>query len=502
MVTTRGGTETPGAPTPTPRSSARKAAGKRELESLETPTQAKRQRKSAPTSSSKKRTSKQVAESDAPSQEPSQESADNISDTIAVAPATKDPQTPKKDDFLPLRRRSSPHVVVSRKSPDDSTATDSFGEGRDEAPATSQNPSFYTPAQQPGSGSVYATPATTFKQPEGSPTPKAKTASEQTPASGSAKRGRGRPKKVVETPSKFPDEIPTSSYESEIAPIPTQDDAPPSAQPEKTHRRFGSEEPADTQYSPVVNKQGNKRYEASEAIESLPPTQTSQVDEDEASDSDNEAPEVVTTAAASSKAHAAQAEADRAQKAQQAKEQAKRQAREELIAAQQAAKREREEKKAKKLAKKAAKEAKAAAGPVDEEPKVSSRMDIDVSNGLLPASILETIDDQRPPTPPPQRRGKTEEELRKEKLNHHIKFLERVDKPAKDVKKGKVSVAVLAQQNRVLPPKVNRNTKNVREHWLKGREMEKKSGKPGVRFGKKMERRPHGNRGFMRNGDD
>jgi hypothetical protein len=129
-------------------------------------------------------------------------------------------------------------------------------------------------------------------------------------------------------------------------------------------------------------------------------------------------------------------------------------------------------------------------------------MDIDVSNGLLPASLLETIDDQRPPTPPPQRRGKTEEELRKEKLNHHIKFLERVDKPAKDVKKGKLSVAVLAQQNRVLPPKVSRNTKNVREHWLKSREVEKTRGKPGVRFGKRMERRPHGNRGFLRNGDD
>jgi hypothetical protein len=503
MVTTRGGTETPGAPTPTPRSSTRKAAGKRELESLETPTQAKRQRKSAPTSSSKKRTAKQETEPDTPSQEASQESADDVSDTIAVATAaTEDPQTPKKDDFLPLRHRSSPHVVVSRKSPDDSTATDSFGEGKDEAPATSQNPSFYTPAQQSGSGSVYATPATTFKQPEGSPTPKAKAANGQTPASDSAKKGRGRPKKVVETPSKFPDEIPTSSYESDAAPIPSQDFVPPSAQPEKTHRRFGSEEPAEAQNSPVVNKQGNKRYEGPETIELEPATQLSQADEDEASDSDDEAPEVVTTAAASSKAQAAQAEADRAQKAQQAKEQAKRQAREELIAAQQAAKREREEKKAKKLAKKAAREAKAAVGSDDEEPEVASRMDIDVFNGLLPASLLETIDDQRPPTPPPERRGKTEEELRKEKLNHHIKFLERVDKPAKDVKKGKLSVAVLAQQNKVLPPKVNRNTKNVREHWLKGREVEKKGGKPSARFGKKMERRPHGNRGFLRNRDD
>ncbi|KAG9189413.1 hypothetical protein G6011_06281 [Alternaria panax] len=491
MVTTRGGTETPGAPTPTPtpRSSTRKVAGKRELESLETPTQAKRQRKSAPTSSSKKRITKKASEVDAPSQE----STDNTSDTIAItASASEDPQTPKKDDLLPLRRRSSPHVVVSRKSPDDSTATDSFGESKDEVPATSQNPSFYTPAQQPGSGSVYATPATTFKQqPEGSPTPKAKTENAQTHTSTLAKKGRGRPKKPVETPSKFPNEIPTSSYESEAAPIPSQDTVPPSAQPEKTHKRFGSEEPAEAQDSPVAKKQGNERLEQ-------PTNQKSDVDEDGASDSDDEAPEVVTTAAASSKAQAAQAEATRAQEAQQAKEQAKRQAREELIAAQQAAKRKREEKKAKKLAKKA----KATAESDNEEPETTSRMDIDVSNGLLPASLLEAIDDQRPPTPPPERRRKTEEELRKEKLNHHIKFLERVDKPAKDIKKGKLSVAVLAQQNRVLPPKVNRNTKNVREHWLKGREVEKTRGKPGVRFGKKMERRPHGSRGFLRNGDD
>lgn len=495
MVTTRGGTETPGAPTPTPtpRSSTRKAAGKRELESLETPTQAKRQRKSASTPSSKKRTTKKASEADAPSQE----SADNTSDTVAInASATEDPQTPKKDDLAPLGRRSSPHVVVSRKSPDDSTATDSFGESKDEAPATSQNPSFYTPAQQPGSGSVYATPATTFKQqPEGSPTLKAKTATRQTPASTSAKKGKGRPKKVAETPSKFPDEIPTSSYESNAAPIPSQDHVFPSAQPKKAHKRFGSEELAEAQESLVVNEQSDKRHEE-------PTIQMNQVDEDEASDSDDEAPEVVTTAAASSKAQAVQAEADRAQKAQQEKERAKRQAREELIAAQQAAKREREEKKAKKLAKKTAREAKTIADSDDEESEPMSRMDIDITNGLLPTSLLETIDDQRPPTPPPERRGKTEEELRKEKLNHHIKFLERVDKPAKDVKKGKLSVAVLAQQNRVLPPKVNRNTKNVREHWLKGREVEKTRGKPGVRFGKKMERRPHASRGFLRNGDD
>jgi U3 small nucleolar RNA-associated protein 16 len=54
----------------------------------------------------------------------------------------------------------------------------------------------------------------------------------------------------------------------------------------------------------------------------------------------------------------------------------------------------------------------------------------------------------------------------------------------------------------VLPPKVNRQTKNVREHWLKGRQQDKKQmGKGKVRFGK-VERRAYGIRGFMRNGEE
>ncbi|KAI2475884.1 U3-snoRNA-assoc multi-domain protein [Pyrenophora tritici-repentis] len=471
MVTTRGGTETPGAPTPTPRSSTRKTAGKRELEALETPTQAKRQRKApAPRSSQKKA----AAKSDAPTEELSQVSADDVA--AVVAP--------------------------SRESPDASSAT----EGKEDEAQTSHDAVFYTPAQR--AGSVYETPAT-HRQPEGSPTPKVKEASVE-PTSTVIKRGRGRPRKTPqkvssppqaeETPSRFNDEIPTSSYESSMAPIPSQE-APPSAQPEKAHMHFDDdEESVVTQISPTANKFHDVPTVTEPAAGSVQDS-----DEDNASDSDDEAPEVVTTAAASSKAQAAQADAERAQKAQQAKEEAKRKAREELIATQQAAKREREEKKAKKLAKKAAKEAKAvAAGPEEEEAAIKPRMEIDLSNGLLPASLLENIDDQRPPTPPPERRGATEEQFRKEKLNRHIKFLERTEKPAKDVKKGKLNVAVLAQQNKVLPPKVNRNTKNVREHWLKGRQVDKKNKKglkPSARFGK-MERRPHVNRGFLRNGDE
>ncbi|RAR01274.1 hypothetical protein DDE82_006615 [Stemphylium lycopersici] len=500
MVTTRGGTETPGAPTPTPRSSTRKQAGKRELEALETPTQTKRQRK-APKATAKKGAAKEVKSPDGTADEPSQDSSNDTSDTIAVAAPTEDaPQTPKQGGKA--RQKSNPQAVAGGASTEDSSNT----EGKDDdVPSTAQNPAFYTPVQAPGS--VYATPYT-HKQPEGSPTPKAKAMKDQTP-SAAAKKGRGRPRK---TPQKeiadLEEEIPSSTYESEMAPIPSQQSIPPSAQPEKTHMRFGSEEPTQSQDSPAVNKPGKKLFEASEPAPASPQTES----DADASDSDDEAPEVVTTAAASSKALAARAEADRARKAQQAKEQAKRQAREEFLAAQQAAKREREEKKAKKLAKRAAKEAKASAGTneddEDAEEDAEPSTQIDTSNGLLPASLLETIDDQRPPTPPPARRGQTEEQRRKEKLNKHIKFLERTDRPTKDIKKGKLSVAVLAQQNKVMPPKLSRQTKNVREHWLKGREAEKKKkqqqkvgggGKP--RFGR-MERRPHVSHGFMRNGDD
>ena len=87
-------------------------------------------------------------------------------------------------------------------------------------------------------------------------------------------------------------------------------------------------------------------------------------------------------------------------------------------------------------------------------------------------------------------------------MNRHIKFLERGEKPIKDVKKGKVNVSVLSQRNMLLAPKVNRDTKNIREHWLKGREADRKGrgGRKAMNF-KKMERRT-APKGFLRGGDD
>jgi U3 small nucleolar RNA-associated protein 16 len=484
MVTTRRGTETPGQDsTATPRSTGTRKVGKRELEALETPTAVKRQKKITP--------KKKVVEPEpepAVEDAPAPDSAEDTSDTITIAVPPIQSQTPTKVGKLAIRRRSSPKVIVAKLSPPASAETESTEEALVEDALTPTQESVYgTPDQQ--SGSVYATPATR-KKPEASPTPRATRANERT---SSAKKSSGRKKKdedATPTASSFADEVPSSTYESEMAPIPSQDAPDTPSQPEKAHVRFGSEEPGSTREKVTINLQGHKRYAA--------PTKT-QVpdsdDDDDASDSD-EAPEVVTTTAAASRAAAAQQDAARAQFAQQEKERAKREAREKRIADEQAEKRKRDEKKAKKVAKQLAQQQDSATTPHSTE--ISDKPAFDLA-GLLPTSLLSNIPDQRAPTPPPARYGKTEEQLRKEKLNHHIKFLERTEKGIKEVKKGKLSVAVLAQQNRVLPPKANRDTRNVREKWLKGRQVEGKKGAKGI--GGKVERRGFGNRGFLR-GDD
>ncbi|CBX97505.1 hypothetical protein LEMA_P106360.1 [Plenodomus lingam JN3] len=480
MVTTRGGVETPG--TWTPKSSNKKRAGKRELAALEvveTPTQAKRQKKGA--------------------QESSEDSSDTFTVTVAPTPSTQDAgQTAAEKGKLAIRRRSSPQVVVVEKlSPPASTATESFEQAtEDDAPRSTQKSDFDTPRLR--SGTAHGIPVTTSKASRESPTPKAGAVKTVTPAS--AKKQRGRPRKaqtetdghsieLTQTTTTAVDEIPSSTFESEQAPIPSQDALVPSPRPTKAHKRFGSEEPIDTVVVDTKSAEPGHQDQKDD-------------DDDSASDSD-EAPELVTTAAATSKAQAAQAEASRALVAQQEKEAAKRKAREELVAAQQAAKREREEKKAKRLARQQAKEAATSAPESQQEEQDSVNFDITRKGlpALLPDSLLSTLSDQRAPTPPPTRGGKSEEELRREKLKHHIKFLERTEKPIKEMKKGKLSVAVLAQHNKVLPPKKNKDTSNVREHWLKSRGLEKKKGaKQKFKTGK-VERRRVGNGGFLKNGD-
>lgn len=482
MVTTRRGTETPGQET-TPRSSAKRKAGKRELDNLDTPTAAKRQRKSPPKS-------KEAPQPAAAVEDAIQDSTEDTSDTIAVT--VTETETASTEGKLPIRRRSSPKVIVGKLSLPVSTELEDGEEAiKDDAPVSTQESVYETP--ETDSGSVYATPATR-KKVEASPTPRDRRHNER--SSGKKSSGR-KDKTVVEseeaektpTQSNFRIETPTSSHSREQAPITSQDTPLAPSQPEKAHVRFGSEEPADTQQSTIEKSQGHKRYEA---------PQTAQDDDDDASDSD-EAPEVVSTTTAVSKAKASEQEATRALEAQQHKELGKRLAREARIREQQGAKREREEHKAKKLAKKLAKQ-QAVETPTGDDglPTTINRKNLPA---LLPTSLLSNLPDQRAPTPPPERRGKTEEQMRKEKLNHHIKFLERASKGPKELKKGKLSVAVLGQQNRVLPPKVNRDTKNLREKWLKGRQDKTRKVKGGKGIGGKAERRPFGNKGFLRGED-
>lgn len=449
MVTTRRGTETPGMAA-TPASSAKKSVGKRELDALDTPTQVKRQRK---TTVELKRTLRSTPrKGEAAGAESTQESVDETASDTNEA-------TPKDDESSPLaiRRRSSPKVVVEPSSP-----------AKEDAPT--QENAFHTP--EPASSEVaFVTPYTSKKALEGSPTPKAtKTA---TPAS--AKKARGRPKKPQK--EEIADEIPSSTQESSIT--------SPSVVPEKAHVRFGSEEP-------TMNTKGHTRYEAP-----APAPATNEGDEDSADDSD-EAPEMVSTAAATTKAAAARADTSRALLAAQEKERKKREARESRIAAEQAAKRARDTLKAQKAAAKALKAARLSSVVEADGDSTPTTIDRTSLPSLLPDSLLANLGDVRPPTPPPETRGKSDEELRREKLNHHIKFLEQSSKAPKDRRVGKHHVAVLGSQNRVLPPKISKSTRGVREGWLKGRNGKEVKGRPRVG---KSGRMKFGGGGFLRGED-
>lgn len=456
MVTTRRGTETPSLATPA--SSAKKRVGKRELDALETPTQAKRQRKTVVEVTRNLRSTPKKGGAAATGAESTQDSADDaVSETDEATPK------PEKTSPLAIRRRSSPKVVVQPSSPVTGDAPTQDG--------------FHTP-EPASSEAAFVTPFTSKKALQGSPTPKA--AKTETPAA--AKKARGRPKKAQK--EEIQDEIPSSTQESSIA-SPTG--APPTA-----HVRFGSEEPS-------ANAKGHTRYEA--------PAAPADQDEDSADDSD-EAPEMVSTSAAASKAAAAHADTTRALAAQQEKERKKREAREQRLAAEQAAKRERDALKAQKAAVRAAKAARlssVAEGPADAEqdstsaaPASSSRIDRAALPSLLPTDLLDTLGDVRLPTPPPETRGKSDEQRRAEKLNHHIKFLEQSSKAPKDKRIGKHHVAVLGHARKALPPKVSRDTKGVREAWLKGRKGQMAKGKPRVG---KTQRAKFGSGGFLRGED-
>ncbi|KAF2634442.1 hypothetical protein P280DRAFT_474624, partial [Massarina eburnea CBS 473.64] len=387
MVTTRRGTGTDPSAASTPRSSTRKTRGKRELDAPgpeETPTTAKRRRRSGRLSGLK------------------------VDET---------PQTSQQE-------MGEEQQAVTPKA-----TSKALAEPATEEPATTQGMQFYTPGTHVAS-SVYATPALIGEE-DGSPTPES--ANNDTPV------------------------------------------------PKNTRIRFGSEEPATA----------TKLTATPQTLEPAP-NETADFDDDNASDSD-EGPETVTIATAASKAKADEEGAVRAHAAQREKDLLKEQQRAERIAQEQMTKRKREETKAKDLAKRLAREERHA------QKDVPVRAPLEIP-ALLPDSILADAGDRRPPTPPPTRSEKTAEKLRKEKVRRHIKFLEQSEKPVKDVNRGGINVSVLAKQNELLAPKVKKNTKNIREHWLKGRQLEKR-GKAKGRFEKKKVERRQVRGGFLRDSD-
>ncbi|KAF2107210.1 U3 snoRNA associated-domain-containing protein [Lophiotrema nucula] len=486
MVSTRSGAVAEGTPRSEARSTPRTRGGKRTLEVQGTPTTAKRRRKSERENS----------------ESPEEEVRTKL-DNIVVTPRSPT-KRPKK---LPVRERATRSSPRTKASPPAEPEVDTGGEEEENAPVSSPNQPFFTPGPQ-RQGSVYETPATSKPAKDGSSAPRdSKTVVQVVIGSSNAGTKKNtRRSKATEvderhgTPederisTSLREEIPSSTFDSDEAGLSTQESAVDNTQttpvvPKKRHVRFGSEGPAEP--APVViNEQGHKRFE---------PEVSGQIDGDKDADSesdDDEAPETVTAASATSKAQAAEASAAQALGAQRERERQKQENRAALIAEEKDAKRKKQEKEARRVAQReAARKQKFGV--------VEPALDLDTSNmpELLPESLLEAIGDQRPPTPPPMLPGRTAEEKRKEKLNRHIKFLERGQKAIKDVKKGPVNVSVLAEQNKFLAPKVNRDTKNVREKWLKGRqnEMKPQKGRKPIGF-KKMERRPVTS-GFVKDDD-
>lgn len=84
---------------------------------------------------------------------------------------------------------------------------------------------------------------------------------------------------------------------------------------------------------------------------------------------------------------------------------------------------------------------------------------------LLPDEILNAEADARPPTPP------VEDGVAGPKKSKKLKFLDKTDKPPKDVKVGDVAIRVLESKKKksqsTLPAKASKAEQNVKDNLLK-----------------------------------
>jgi hypothetical protein len=411
-----------------------------------------------PTDAKKRRTSVGAKKTSLNRVHPSPATSENKPGDVVAQPDTAD-DTPaveadQMEGKLPIRRRSPLVVIRTTNSP-------SLGD------------------VESGSNTVEEEPSTTLQKPTPAETPRKQNIS-STPRS---TRGSEKKRKQEEA------EVASASEQAVEPPAPT-----PEKKVQNTRIRFGSEHVPDTEVSTGV-----------QAEKPVVPEPTSAAADDYESDSD-EAPEEVTVASALHKVKAAEAAAARAIKAQEEKQELKRKERTERVAEEQRQKRERlaeeerkkqakEARKAKKLAKM---EAQAQGAPQSLVPNYMGDIP-----ALLPDSLLEAVGDRRPPTPPSLLPGLSAAEMKQEKLKRHIRFLERGEKPIKDVKKGSLNLRVLGKHDPVRVPKANKESKDIREKWLKGRqrEMDKthKKARRKMEF-KKVERRTLGG-GFLRGQD-
>ncbi|KAK8173696.1 U3 snoRNA associated-domain-containing protein [Phyllosticta citrichinensis] len=405
------------------------------------------------------------------------QSTPNTQSTKTSEPSSETPRRvrgrPRKSDNSLLEQVVTPNQAEKKGKA--SAETPREKETSERQDGSQDDASIYgTPADDDDDDeSIYATPATTLR-------PTLRGSARPTPASVTPKpRGRA----ARNTPSK-PSRLISSQTIDE-----GEEEKDPKPEPSKEANkpriiRFGSEDP------PAVSEPAPE-----------PPKKTEIPSSSADEDSDDEAPEAVTASSAREQARAAEEDATKAVKEQEAAAKRKRQEREARLREQAAASKRRKQK-----------ETESKLDPEDVSPSadVASSTTITASNpaalskpaynlqnipDLLPDELLAAAPAVRPPTPEPAERGTGlgQKEGERKKLNKHLKFLD--EKPAKDIKKGPVRLHVLEKGNKKLPPKVNNQSKNMRDQWLAGRRVQPAKGKKG--FGGPERKKTGG--GFLRN---
>ncbi|KAL8828762.1 MAG: hypothetical protein Q9170_006463 [Blastenia crenularia] len=192
-----------------------------------------------------------------------------------------------------------------------------------------------------------------------------------------------------------------------------------------------------------------------------------QVEASEEETSGDEAPEVVTQSAGLETARSAAAEAAKAADAQRAVEKQRRRERDSLLKGQ--------AKTTKKVTEQVDSEDSRPVSPMEDNQSYQpSPSTLDPPNAfkwssneplpaLLPDELLAIEPMVRLSTPIP------EPVVAKPSVNTKRRFVEEISKPPKDVRKGNVRIRVLEERRTVLPPKISKSSKLIRESWLAGR---------------------------------